>query len=160
MSNRSRQTTLSEATGPIVEAWVDGSCLDNGDADAVAAVGCVIRSKERCGSDEFQTRIHPDRRATSTLAEYAAVLTALERVRTEHSTDVVVRIYSDAEAVVRQIQGDYRVRKEHLENPHQETVGFLDEFCEWGIEHRSESDAPDIQRADKLAEEAARGGSL
>lgn len=157
MTDWSDQTTLSEAAGPVIEAYVDGSCLDNGSPDAIAGVGCFIQSDEGRDSETLQSRIPLDRRATSTLAEYAAVIAALERIRVEHSTDVVVRIYSDSETVVRQLQGDYRVRKEHLEEPHRETQEFLNEFRDWRIEHRSESDAPEIERADELAKDATRG---
>lgn len=157
MSSWSNQTTLTESAGPIVEAWVDGSCLNNGDPDAVGGAGCVIKSDEERDSDEFQCPIHLDRRITNTLAEYAAVIEALECVQDEHSTDVVVHIYNDSKSIVRQIQGRYQVNKVHLEEPCQETRRFLNEFRDWRIEQLSESESCHIQRADKLAEAAARG---
>ena len=157
MTEKSRQFTLTEAAGPVVHAYVDGSCLNNGDPDAVGGIGGVIKFDGEHNSETVQSLISLDRRMTSTLAEYTAVLAALERIRVEHSKDVVVHVYSDSEIVVRQLQGSYRVRKEHLKEACQETQEFLDEFREWRIEQRSESDAPEIQQADELAKEAARG---
>lgn len=159
MTNWSDQLTLSESAGPVIEAYVDGSCLDNGSEDAVAAVGYVIKTKGEHDSDQIGTQIPFEERATSTLAEYSAVLAALARVEDQHSTDVVVHIYSDSETVVRQLQGSYRVRTDHLEEPHRETEEFLNEFREWRIEQLSESESHHIQRADELAKAAARGGA-
>jgi ribonuclease HI len=157
MTDRSNQMTLPETAGPVIEAYVDGSCLDNGSEDAVAAVGCVLTASGEHNSDEIGTQISFEKRATSTLAEYTAVLAALARVEDQHSTDVVVHVYSDSEVVVRQLQGSYTVRKDHLEEPHRETEEFFNEFRGWRIEQRSESESRQIQRADELAKAAARG---
>lgn len=156
MTNWSDQTTLSEAAGPVIEAYVDGSCLNNGNPDAVAAVGGVIQSDEGRDPTEIHGQVGLDTRATSNLAEYLAVIAALDRIQDDHSTDVVVCIYSDSQTVVRQLRGSYRVG-ESLAEVHQETRELLDEFRDWRIEQRSESDAPEIERADELAKAAARG---
>jgi len=159
MTDRSDQLTLPEAAGPVIEAYVDGSCLNNGAPDAVAAVGGVIRSDEGRDPTEIHGQVDPDTRATSNLAEYLAVIAALDRIQDEHSTDVAVHLYSDSENVVRQLRGSYRVG-ESLAEVHQETRELLDEFRDWRIEQQSESDAPEIRRADELAKAAARGEPL
>lgn len=156
MSDWHNQTTLSEAAGPIVEAWVDGSCLNNGDRDAVGGVGCVIESDK--GTTEIHEPVPSDSRVTNNRAEYFAVLSALDRIDEQHSTDVGVRVYSDSELVVKQLRGQNGVGHS-LEEIHQETRSLLDEFRYWEIRQRSESDALEIRRADQLAKEAARGGS-
>lgn len=155
MSNRSDQTTLSEAAGPIVEAWVDGSCLNNGDPGAVGGVGCVIESGK--DTTEIHGPVPSDSRVTSNRAEYFAVLSALDRIDKQHSTDVGVCVYSDSELVVKQLRGHHRVGQS-LEDIHQETQSLLDEFRYWEIKQRSEFESHEIKRADELAKEAARGG--
>lgn len=157
MTNRSDQLTLSESAGVVVEAYVDGSCLDNGSDDAVAGVGGVIVTDGGRDADEIGVRVSFEERTTSVLAEYAAVLEGLAQVEDQHSTDVIVHVYSDSETVVRQLQGSYGVRKNHLKEPHQETQEFLGEFREWRVEHLSEDESRYIQRADELAKAAARG---
>lgn len=158
MTDWSEQTMPPEAAGLVVKAYVDGSCLNNGSPDAVAAVGGVIQSDEGEDAIEIHRQADLDTRATSNLAEYFAVLAALDRIQDEHSTEAVVSVYSDSELIVRQLQGSYRVG-DRLEEIHRETRERLDEFRDWRIKQRSESDASEIERADELAKEAARGGS-
>jgi ribonuclease HI len=158
MTNWDDQTTLIESAGPTVEAWVDGSCLNNGEPDAISKVGCVIKSSEEEDPIEIHGQIDLEGRATSNLTEYLAVIAALDRIQKDYSTNVVVRVYTDSEVVVRQLQGIYQVNS-GLEEIHSETKGLLNEFPEWRIEQRSESDATEIERADDLARDVARGGS-
>ncbi len=51
-------------------------------------------------------------RATNNVAEYHAVINALTEARKHTGGAVLVR--SDSELVVRQLTGQYRIRKEHL----------------------------------------------
>lgn len=153
MSGWSDQTTLTGSTEPIVEAWVDGSCLDNGSPDAVGGVGCVIESKE--STIEVREPVPSNDRVTNNRAEYFAVLSALDRIDEKYSTDVGVRIYSDSELVVKQIRGRYRVG-DSLENINKNIQSALNEFRYWEIKQRSECEAHGIKRADELAKEAAR----
>ena len=50
--------------------------------------------------------------ATNNVAEYTAIISALEAALDEGYTDA--DLYSDSELVIRQITGVYKVRKEHL----------------------------------------------
>jgi len=52
--SEARSSTLLEASGRTIDARVDGSCLNNGDADAVAGYGCVVQLDsciEECRED-------------------------------------------------------------------------------------------------------------
>lgn len=50
--------------------------------------------------------------STNNTAEYQAVIAAMEAA--SRITDGIVRIHSDSELVIRQLRGEYRIRKEHL----------------------------------------------
>ncbi len=85
--------------------WVDGGARGNpGEA------GCGIVLAWPDGRRERHTLYLG--RATNNVAEYAALLAALERVADFPPRPVEVR--SDAELLVRQLTGVYRVRARHL----------------------------------------------
>lgn len=63
---------------------------------------------------------------TNNVAEYRGVIEALT-VATDH-TRGTVHLYSDSELVIRQINGQYRVRKEHLAGLHQRVMDLVHNF--------------------------------
>ncbi len=65
-------------------------------------------------------------RATNNVAEYTAVLKALERAKRLGCRRVVV--YSDSQLVVRQLRGEYAVRKEHLKELHSAVLRLAGSF--------------------------------
>ncbi len=100
-SRRSRQPAAMRAT-----AWVDGGSRGNpGDA------GCGIVLALADGRREEHTLFLGV--ATNNVAEYAALLAALER-----AVDLGVRdleVHADSELLVRQMNGEYRVKARHLQ---------------------------------------------
>jgi len=71
--------------------------------------------------------------ATNNVAEYRALLLALERVRALGSAEV--EVYSDSELVVRQIQGRYQVRHPILRALHAAVREHIEGFRRFVIHH-------------------------
>ena len=84
------------------------------------------------------------------MAEYVAAIRALEWLA-EHGYRGAVRAYGDSQLVVRQMDGSYRVRAEHLRAYHdrllQLTRSFASVEFEWVPRERNE-------RADELSKRA------
>lgn len=85
-------------------------------------------------------------KATNNHAEYRGLIRALE-VAGEHSATAVV-VHSDSELLVRQVNGQYRVKADHLKPLFKQAFDLLKQFRQWRVEHiRREQNA----RADQLA---------
>lgn len=88
--------------------------------------------------------------ATNNVAEYHAVINALEAAREFTSGRLTVR--SDSELVVRQLTGRYRITKEHLAGLAEEVRGRMRHFAEVRFESVPR-EHPYIQVADRLCNE-------
>jgi ribonuclease HI len=101
----------SVGTGPVTVHFDGSSQLVGG--RRLAGYGFTV---EGAGLDleEFGLAVPPGHpRATNNVAEYVGAICALEHlVREGYSGDVAV--YGDSELVVRQANGEYAVRTEHL----------------------------------------------
>ncbi|RXE56989.1 ribonuclease H [Methanoculleus taiwanensis] len=99
--------------GDILTIYTDGASRGNPGAAAWAFVvvqdGSIVESQTGYLG-----------RATNNVAEYHAVINALTEAR-KHTGGTVV-VHSDSELVVRQLTGQYRIRKEHLAELHQKVL--------------------------------------
>jgi len=86
-------------------AWVDGGSRGN---PGEAGCGVVLD----IGGEREQHHLFIGR-ATNNVAEYAALLAALERARAVGVTEITV--HSDSELLVKQMTGAYRVKQPHLQ---------------------------------------------
>ena len=73
--------------------------------------------------------------ATNNVAEYTAVLKALEAAKQLGTEDLT--IYSDSELLVRQLNGQYKVKSQNLKGLFQQSMNLLDEFKSWQVKHIS-----------------------
>lgn len=82
-------------------------------------------------------------RATNNVAEYTAVIRALEHARDLDAKRV--ELYSDSELLVRQIAGQYRVKNPALRELYQQARALLDAFDAASVRHvyRTENTAAD-----------------
>lgn len=89
--------------------------------------------------------------ATNNMAEYHAVISALEVAKREGAEDV--EIYLDSELVVKQLRGEYRVKNEGLKPLYNRAVSLLNSFNRVSISHvpREEN-----RKADALAKSAVK----
>ena len=88
-------------------------------------------------------------RATNNEAEYQGLITGLRIARELGAAEITVR--SDSQLIVRQINGDYKVRCARLRRLYDEAHSLLAGFNTWRVEHipREQND-----RADELAHRA------
>lgn len=113
-----------------------------------AAIGAIIRDER---GRLLASISQPIGRATNNQAEYRAIIAALEKALTLGARQV--ELNSDSELVVRQIKGQYRVRKEALRPLYQrvkELQSLLEGFTVRHIPRQQN------READKLANAALR----
>lgn len=102
--------------GPVVVHF-DGACQPPG-SEGVAGWGYVIDGSG-FHYEDFGLATRPySAHSTNNVAEYVGAIRALEQLRSiGYSGDVVVE--GDSQLVVRQMNGEYEVRKEHLKAYHE-----------------------------------------
>jgi len=126
-----------------VVVHVDGGSRGNPGPAAVAAV-----ATDEAG-DELAERNAYIGETTNNVAEYRAVLLALELARDLGANEV--EVVNDSELVARQIGGEYKVKQAHLKPLHAQVMDELRSFDRWAVRNvRRELNA----RADELVNEA------
>ncbi|HUV35835.1 MAG TPA: ribonuclease HI family protein [Patescibacteria group bacterium] len=87
--------------------------------------------------------------ATNNVAEYRAVLDGLELARNLHAVEIEIKL--DSELVVRQLNGEYRVKNKDLRILHDAVLAEMSHFARCTFEHISRAQNTE---ADRLANEA------
>ena len=122
---------------------VDGGARGNPGPAAVAAVATTP------DGDDVGERNEYIGEATNNVAEYRAVLLALELAKELGANEI--EVVNDSELVARQIGGEYKVKHAGLKPLHAETMEKLREFDSWAVRNvRREHNV----RADELVNEA------
>ena len=90
--------------------------------------------------------------ATNNEAEYKALIKGLEE---SHKLNISnIEIFADSELVVKQINGDYKVKNERMQRLHHKAIGLFSKFNSWSLTHITR-DKNSV--ADKLSKEGMRG---
>lgn len=131
-----------------VVIYADGASRGN---PGPAAIGAIIKDKQ---GRLITTIAQSIGRATNNQAEYKAIIAALEHAITLGANQV--EIHSDSELVVRQINGEYRVKKATLKPLYQQVKQLQSQLKSFTITH-----IPRQQNieADNLANKALNGYS-
>lgn len=140
----------AKARGDI-RIHIDGAARGN---PGPAGVGVVI-----IGPDgEVMERIHRSiGEATNNVAEYRALLLALERAQVVGCTDI--QVYSDSELLVRQILGRYQVKNPALKELYAVARDRIARYRRFGIQHvPREQNAEADALANRGIDEAHRAG--
>jgi ribonuclease HI len=95
-----------------------------------AGIGVVVRAKD---GTELVTLGRFIGRATNNVAEYRALITALQKAKELGATRIAIR--GDSELVVKQMKGEYRVKNEALRDLYDEAQSLLRQFEHASIEH-------------------------
>jgi ribonuclease HI len=116
---------------------VDGGARGN---PGPAAIGAVLTTP---GGEVLERHGERIGKATNNVAEYRALLLGLERARERGAREV--ELVGDSELVVRQVQGDYKVKDEALKGLYAKVVKALAGFDRWSIRHvrREDNEAAD-----------------
>jgi len=111
-----------------------------------AGAGYVVETPEGALVDEGAIYLG---KRTNNQAEYEALLHALEAADPDAGTEI--EVYSDSQLMVRQINGEYRVRNGDLRPLYERAMRLLRRSGVWRMEHvrRGENEA-----ADALANQA------
>lgn len=131
---------------------IDGAARGN---PGPAGVGVVI-----VGADgQVAERLHRSiGEATNNVAEYRALLLALERAQSMGCTDL--EVYSDSELLVRQLQGRYQVRHPVLRELYRTASERIAGFRRFAIRHvPREQNAEADALANLAIQEAQRAGA-
>lgn len=89
---------------------------------------------------------------TNNFAEYTALIRGLAAAVELGATELVIR--ADSQLVVRQIQGQYRVKSPDIRPLYQQAMALLNKVPKWSISHLYREDN---SRADTLANLAMDG---
>ena len=117
---------------------VDGGSRGNPGPAAIAAVvatpdGEILEERgERIGN------------ATNNVAEYRALLLGIERARELGATEV--EVIGDSQLIVRQVNGEYKVKDEGLKPLHRKAQQALRDFDSWKVRdvRREDNEAADL----------------
>ncbi len=93
-----------------LEIYTDGASRGNPGHSAVAYLFVIEEENGKRIIYEDSEYIGEN---TNNVSEYTAIIKALKKAKEYTRWDVVV--YSDSELVIKQINGDYRIRAKHLE---------------------------------------------
>lgn len=125
---------------------VDGGARGN---PGPAAVGVVV---QQSGGEVLEERGEPIGTATNNVAEYRALLLGIERAAELGASEL--ELIGDSELIVRQVNGEYKVKDATLRELHSEVKRALRPFDSWSVRHvRREQNA----EADRLVNAALDG---
>lgn len=96
----------------------------------LSAIGIVIRDEKDNVLEEYKEKIGV---ATNNVAEYKAIIKALTLA--SNYTKGEVEISSDSEIVIRQIIGEYKVKKDHLLELFKEVKRKEKDFAKVAYDH-------------------------
>ena len=139
-SNLPRGTTIMP---PLVEVHFDGSCQPP--HRGVAGYGFVIRGEGLDYTEHGLAAPPYSDASTNNVAEYVGAIRALEYLRGRGFHGQVV-LLGDSELVIKQLNGEYEVRSEHLKAYHLLLKTLVESFPEVRIEWvpREQNEEADI----------------
>jgi ribonuclease HI len=111
----------------VLEAWTDGASKGN---PGPAGIGVVFRQQ---GGPELCTHREAIGTATNNVAEYQAVLRALEHCRRWRIARL--DLFLDSELIARQLTGAYRVKSPGLRPLYQQAVHLARGLKEFRVRH-------------------------
>jgi len=126
-----------------VIAYTDGASRGN---PGPAAAGFILNNSSGA---QLEGKAFFIGQATNNVAEYAAVIKALETARQLQAKKLIV--FSDSELLVRQINGQYKVKNEGLRPLFRQAIELLEGFDSWKVQHITREKN---KEADKLVNQA------
>jgi ribonuclease HI len=134
----------------IFRAYIDGAARGN---PGPAGAGVWIAPRGEEGAEELFEALG---RTTNNVAEYRALLIALARAEEVGADEV--EIFSDSELLVRQVNGNYRVKADHLKPLVAEAVHRAKGFRRFSIVHVRREQNRNADRLANLGADASEGG--
>ena len=126
-----------------ITAYIDGGSRGN---PGPAAAGFVLKDEDNkivAAKGFFLGE------TTNNIAEYTAIIKALEKAGKLAAKKITV--FSDSELLVRQINGQYKVKNDNIRSLFRQAVDLLNKFEDWHVQHITREKN---SRADKLVNQA------
>src|SRR6185436_19193160 len=111
----------------VITLQFDGGSRGN---PGPAGIGVVLRAKD---GTPLVTLGRCIGRATNNVAEYRALITALEEAKKLGAKKIQIR--GDSELIIKQMRGEYRVKHPDMKVLYDEAKALLAQFDESQIEH-------------------------
>ncbi len=108
-------------------AYIDGGSRGN---PGPAAAAYVLNDKD---GKQIQAKAFVLGKATNNVAEYSGLIKALEAAKQIGADKLMV--FSDSELLVRQINGQYKVKSEQIRPLFEQAVSLLGQFEDWKVNH-------------------------
>ncbi len=129
-------------------AYIDGASRGN---PGPAAAGFTLADS---AGTQLQAKAFFLGQATNNIAEYTSFVKALEAAKQIGAEQLMV--FSDSELLVRQINGQYKVKSEQIRPLFRQAVNLLGEFKTWKVRHITREKN---KEADKLVNQALNLGT-
>ncbi len=124
-------------------AYIDGGSRGN---PGPAAAGFILSDSD---GNQIQAKAFFLGQATNNVAEYTAFVKALEAIKQIGAKQLIV--YSDSELLVKQINGEYRLKSEQIRPLFRQAIDLLSELENWKVQHIAREKN---KQADKLVNQA------
>jgi ribonuclease HI len=124
-----------------IEVYIDGAARGN---PGPAGIGVVIKDGPKI-IEEIGAYIG---KSTNNIAEYMALVRGLEEVLIRGFSSA--SFYSDSELLVKQLNGEYKVKHENLVPLHYHVLTLVDRMKDFSIKHVTREKN---EHADKMANE-------
>ncbi|MDE1834307.1 MAG: ribonuclease HI family protein [Candidatus Micrarchaeota archaeon] len=125
----------------IINIYTDGASRNN---PGKSASGYLILD-----SDETQLlkKSFYNGIKTNNVAEYLAIIAALESAAEEYGYDIQVNLYSDSQLAISQLDGKYKVKSAELKKLNHDALELLKQFAEYTL-HNVPRENPHIVEVD------------
>ena len=128
-------------------AHIDGGSRGN---PGPAAAGFTLNDPS---GTQLQAKAYILGRATNNVAEYTSLVRALEAAKEIGAEQIIV--FSDSELLVKQINGQYRVKSELIKPLYEQSISLLGRFKSWKVRHITRDKN---KQADSLVNQALDAG--
>jgi ribonuclease HI len=136
-----------------IEIYVDGACRGN---PGEAAIGVIFRKDGKC----FKEISKAIGQATNNIAEYAALICALEEALVLKAKKI--KLHTDSELMFNQLSGGYKIKSEHLKPLFDQAQKLLEGFQEVKLQKipREQNQEADGLASKMLKKKTNRDGCL
>ena len=128
-----------------IVAYIDGASRGN---PGPAAAAFVLKDS---AGNRVRAKAFFLGHATNNVAEYTALVRGLEAAKQLAPDCAEVAVFSDSELLVKQVNGEYKVKSEQIRSLFLQAVDLLAEFKSWKIQHIMRDKN---KEADKLVNQA------
>ena len=141
------QNRITNCTNSIYKLYADGACTNNGSNNAKAGCGFVIMDNNDKVLYEGRKKLQG--KVTNNISEYNSLILGLQKCIQFNYKHI--HVYMDSKLVVEQVNGNWKVKKQHLQKYYDKCIKLIAELDKFQLSHvRREYNT----HADRLSKEA------